>query len=726
MNRKRHTKVMQDNKGDGDIVEVGSMEFADSRIPLMEKKRGLSFVPFGDRNDYPTYLLWLYNKSAKHNAILNGKCVYIMGNGLTTESDAGKLFLQKANEKQSWDQLMKLACLDIENFGGCYFQVIPKLAGGYNFYHMSYDRIRTNESNDCFYYRKKWANTWEQPESEFPAFHPGITKTSIFYFKEYRCGKNPYALPSWVAACNWVESDIEVSRHTLTNAKTGFSASKFINFYNGEPEEDKKRKITARLENAATGAEGKKLLIAFNNDPTKKPTIDDLGQSDLTKEDFTTIDNLITNNIFSGHNITHPLLFGIQQEGKLGNATELKTAYEIFKNTYVTGKQRQIEDIVGYFSGIAGIDAEYKLKDVEPVGMDFDAATILQVAPKEWITDKLGIDKKYFEITQSQGAKNVINALNSLSPLVANKVLESMSEDEIRSLVNLTPKSSTLDINGMPVVKPSSDQQLSNTALVNISGRQQQNLLRIVRLFSQGKLTKGQASIQLSAYGFTNDQINQYLGVDDDPMTNDQQFNEDSDEFIADMFMEYGEDRDNYNILKSETYTGQDDDFRMAFAMIGEYTEKEAKIMELLKKQPDLSNQQIAEALKYDIDSVNAVVENLVKKEIIAAEVVGGIPIRKVLERLPAQTLPEFKVMYTYEKRPDVSGPELLKTSRPFCVKLVGLSKTRMFSREDIQKLSERLGYSVFKRAGGFWNNNGTIEFQCRHGWMKHVVIKKK
>ena len=676
MNRKRHTKDIPVNKTDGDIVEVGSMEFADSRIPLMEKKRGLSFVPFGDRNDYPTYLLWLYNKSAKHNAILNGKCVYIMGNGFTTESDAGKLFLQKANEKQSWDQLMKLACLDIENFGGCYFQVIPKLAGGYNIYHMSYDRIRTNESNDCFYYRKKWANTWEQPESEFPAFHPGCTTTSIFYFKEYRCGKNPYALPSWVAACNWVESDIEVSRHTLTNAKTGFSASKFINFYNGEPEEDKKRKITARLENAATGAEGKKLLIAFNNDPTKKPTIDDLGQSDLTKEDFTTIDNLITNNIFSGHNITHPLLFGIQQEGKLGNATELKTAYEIFKNTYVTGKQRQIEDIVGYFSGVAGIDAEYKLKDVEPVGMELDPVQFKELLPKEWILEKFGIDPAKYGI-----------------PTAAN---------------------------------PVQPEQLGNETLVKLSGRQQQNLLRIVRLFSQGKLTKGQASIQLSAYGFTNDQINQYLGVDDDPMTADQQFNEDSDEFIADMFMEYGEDRENYNILKSETYTGQDDDFRMAFAMIGEFTEKEAKIMELLKKQPDLSNKQIAEALKYDIDSVNAVVENLVKKEIIAAEVVGGIPIRKVLERLPAQTLPEFKVMYTYEKRPDVSGPELLKTSRPFCVKLVGLSKTRMFSREDIQKLSERLGYSVFKRAGGFWNNNGTIEFQCRHGWMKHVVIKKK
>lgn len=676
MNPRRYTKAMPVKNTNDEMIEVGAMEFADSRIPLMEKKRGVDFVPFGDRNDYPTYLLWLYNKSAKHNAIINGKCVYIMGNGLMTESEPGKVFLQKANEKQSWDQLMKLACLDIENFGGVYFQVIPKLAGGFNVYHMSYDRIRANEDNTCFYYRKKWNNTWEQPEAEYPAFNPSNNKTSIFYFKEYRCGKNPYALPSWVAACNWVESDIEVSRHTLTNAKTGFSASKFINFYNGEPDEDKKRKITARLENAATGAEGKKVLIGFNNDPSKRPTIDDLGASDLTKEDFGAVDNLITNNIFSGHNITHPLLFGIQQEGKLGNASELKTAYEIFKNTYVTHKQKQIEEIVGYFSSVAGVEAEYKLKDVEPVGMELDPVQFKELLPKEWILEKFGIDPAKYGIQ---------TAVNNVMP-----------------------------------------EQMGNETLVKLSGRQQQNLMRIVRLFSQGKLTKGQASIQLSAYGFTNDQINQYLGIDENPMTADEQFVDDSDEFIADMFAEYGEDRANFSILKSEVYTGQDDDFQMSFAAVSEFTEREAKILELLKKQPDLSNVQIAEALKYDTNVVDDIVENLVKREIIKAEIVGGIPVRKILERLPAQTLPEIKVLYTYEKRDGVSGPELLKTSRPFCVKMVGLSKSRMFSRQDIQKLSERLGYSVFKRAGGYWNNNGTIEFQCRHGWMKHVVIKKK
>ncbi len=142
--------------------------------------------------------------------------------------------------------------------------------------------------------------------------------------------------------------------------------------------------------------------------------------------------------------------------------------------------------------------------------MELDPVQFKELLPKEWILEKFGIDPAKYGIQ---------TAVNNVMP-----------------------------------------EQMGNEALIKLSGRQQQNLLRIVRLFSQGKLTKGQASIQLSAYGFTDDQINQYLGLDENPMMADQQFMDDSDEFIADMFAEYGEDRANFSILKSEVYTGQDDD----------------------------------------------------------------------------------------------------------------------------------------------------------------------
>jgi hypothetical protein len=84
-------------------------------------------------------------------------------------------------------------------------------------------------------------------------------------------------------------------------------------------------------------------------------------------------------------------------------------------------------------------------------------------------------------------------------------------------------------------------------------------------------------------------------------------------------------------------------------------------------------------------------------------------------------------VVYTYEKRAIAEGDDIIPGSRKFCIKLVALSKAgKVWSIKNIQDISQRVGYSVFKRCGGFWNNNGVIEYQCRHEWRKHVVIKKQ
>jgi len=380
-----------------DITDkVISIKFADNRIPEFKEVKGIDYIKFGDDDKFPDHTLMLYNKSAKHNAIINGKVNYILGGGLicdTPEDPKAKAFLSEMAKIDN--QSIK----DIELHGGFYWEMIPNKKGGFIAYHIDFSRIRSNEDNSIFYYKKDWADRAEQ-RKPYPAFKKGLDVPSIFMFKEYRPGLKTYPLPGYVASFNYIEADIEVSKHTLTNAQTGFSASKFINFYNGEPTEENKRDITRRFELLSTGSEGKKVLIGFNNDPAKRPTIDDLGASDLTKEDFSHVDNLITNNIFSGAQITHPLLFGIQQEGKLGGATELRTAYDIFKNTYVNGKQKQYEDIVNYFARLKGVSGTYKLKDVEPVGFDFSESTILQVAPKEWLLEKLGIDPAKYPSSQ--------------------------------------------------------------------------------------------------------------------------------------------------------------------------------------------------------------------------------------------------------------------------------------------------------------------------------------
>ncbi|MFO0004520.1 MAG: hypothetical protein ACK559_25670, partial [bacterium] len=119
-----------------------------------------------------------------------------------------------------------------------------------------------------------------------------------------------------------------------------------------------------------TGADGIKYMLAFVNDSSRKPIVDDLGQSDLTKEDFGRVDTLIQVNIFSGHQITTPSIFGIAEAGKLGSRTEMRDGYEIFKNTYVNAKQIELESVFNMMAGFAGYPEDLKIIPCEPVGLE--------------------------------------------------------------------------------------------------------------------------------------------------------------------------------------------------------------------------------------------------------------------------------------------------------------------------------------------------------------------
>ena len=633
------------------------------------------YITFGSNNRYPDYLIDLYNGAAKHAAIINGKCTYIVGSGFVTTNPSTQQFLDKANEKETWNQLIKKLCKDIEIFGGFYLQCIKKNNGvGFNFYHVSYDRIRVNDDNTKFWYRKDW-KFWTG-EQIFKAFTPNTKDHStIFFYKENGAKKQPYALPNYLAALNLIEAEKAVSEAILTNAKSGFTATKHIAFIGQEPIQEKKSEIVKRLEERYSGESGNRLVVEWVNDEKFATKITDLGQTDLTKEDYTAVNNLITNNLFAGHGVTHPLLFGIQQEGKLGGATELREAFYIFKNTYANAKQINIEDVVKYLATANGVvNADIKLKDVEPIDTTYNPIDFKELLPKEFVLEKLGIDTAKYGIAP-------------------------------------TPQQ------GQPVAQ-------SNDVLVNLTGRQQQQLIRIVTKFNKGILNKAQAALQLLPYGFTDEQINQYLGVDEDPTTEDMKFVDESEDAMIAMFssVDFGEDATTYNVISQQNYMEQDE-FKFAFAALTELSEIESKIVALLKEKPETTIEQLAQTFELSVEQITTITDKLKDEGVL--EVIDSGVIKVTPNKPFKTTLPEIKIMYSYEKRLGVEGDTLLPTSRPFCKKLVALSETKLFSRQDIQKISERLGYSVFKRAGGFWNNNGKIEYQCRHGWVQKVVTKK-
>lgn len=370
------------------------VQFAEAKQPEYREKKGEGYIQYGDRNDYPNYLVELFNKSAKHNAIVRNKVHYITGNGWTGSAEG---FIEQPNRSESLDDLTRKVSMDMELFGGAFIEVIWGIGKVSEIWHCDYTKFRTNKDNTQFWYKEDWKDRNEKYEV-YPAFNPKNPQgKQILYLKEYRPNGGVYTLPSYFGALNYIESDIEVSKHVLGNAKTGFSASKLITLPNGEPSPEEQRVVHNKFKNTYTGADGIKYMLAFVNDASRKPIVDDLGQSDLTKEDFGQVDQLIQTNIFSGHQVTTPSIFGIAVAGQLGTRTEMRDGYEIFKNTYVNGKQMFLESAFNMLAGYAGYPEDLKIIPTEPIGIEFSEATIANVAPKEWIIEKLGIDMSKYQ-----------------------------------------------------------------------------------------------------------------------------------------------------------------------------------------------------------------------------------------------------------------------------------------------------------------------------------------
>lgn len=416
-------------------MNIQLIQFAEAKQPQYSEKKGEGYIQYGDRNDYPQYLIELFNKSAKHNAIVKSKVHYICGNGWTGSSEQ---FIKHINRTETLDDITTKISLDIELFGGAFMEIIWGMDGKVSeVWHCDYSKFRTNKDNTQFWYKDDW-NDRKEKAKIYLGFNPQLPEgKQILYVKEYRPNVGSYALPSYFGALNYIESDIEVSKHVLGNAKTGFSASKLITLPNGEPSPEEQRVVHNKFKNTYTGADGIKYMLAFVNDASRKPIVDDLGTSDLTKEDFARVDSLIQVNIFSGHQITTPSIFGIAEAGKLGSRTEMRDGYEIFKNTYVNAKQMFLESTFNMLAGFAGYVEDLKIIPTEPVGIELSETGLLQIMSKDELRERIGLP--IIDVQSTSTNQDVIDAINSLSPLVANKVLDQLTPNELRALVSLQP-----------------------------------------------------------------------------------------------------------------------------------------------------------------------------------------------------------------------------------------------------------------------------------------------
>lgn len=400
------------------------ISFDAHKPPVIFEKKNADWIIFGDDkeyyNNYPKYLLDNYNKSAIHNAICNGKINYIVGSGLEVNyyTDVNSLAMAKGtinrvNEYEDADDLNRKLSTDLVLFGGFYAELIQSNDGkGISAYHLSFNYIRRSKDDEnLWYYTKDWSCRNPQDNDDFKEFRTfeGEFKSGVNYLVDYsiyRAGNEPYALPDYLAANGYIELDWRIGNFLLQNVKNGFSAGFVINFYNGHPTEEQQRDIERQIKNKFGGDNnGGSFVLNFSDPDSKSAEIVPIptnGHDDR----FNTLKEAVRDNLFTSHNVTNPMLFGVREAGSLGGSTEIVESFNLMQNTYTNNRQILLEKFWNDLLSFKGLGAKLGIREALPLG-------------------------------ESEKVNEVAIALGNLSPLVATKILETMTPSEVRALIGL-------------------------------------------------------------------------------------------------------------------------------------------------------------------------------------------------------------------------------------------------------------------------------------------------
>ena len=309
---------------------------------IVEKKMtGKEYVGYGEDNKFPQYVWNLYLKSAVLQGIVNGTCDFVSGNGIVSNIPIGKIVNDEGEELE--DIIRKLT-VDYGVFGGFCFQVIKDFNGNLKeIYWLDMQNVRLNEDGDKAYYCDKWGKYGEKAV-EYEVWDPKKNQSNfVVYFKGH-ISRGLYPIPRYIGALAAIETSTEIGKFHLNNILNNLSASAIINFNNGNPSDEDKKRIEKKLNEKFGGAgNAGNTMVVFNDNKDSAVTIERLSEDNFDKK-FETLAKSTKEEIFIAHRAT-PALFGMKNEGNGFSKEEFLEAFELYNKTVVRPIQNDIKRV---------------------------------------------------------------------------------------------------------------------------------------------------------------------------------------------------------------------------------------------------------------------------------------------------------------------------------------------------------------------------------------------
>jgi predicted transcriptional regulator len=412
------------------------INFHDNKLPVFKENKAKGFVTFGADNLYPDFLVELFNKSPKHNAIVSAKASYIAGIGTnvfgqnTTDIAKAEAKLKNINAYETYEELKAKIAYDAELFNGFCVEVIWNKAktAPSEYYHIPFKDVRKGLEGE-YIYCEDWTDA-KAPRISYQPYN-AITRESkqLYYCQFYRPGEGTYPLPDYVGALKYIEVDTEISNYYLNSIKNGFTAQTHIQLFKGIPTPEEARATARRFKENYQGTDNAGGLIIQYNDPTEKESvISNLQPSDFDKQ-FDLLNKTVQQEIFVAHKVNSPMLFGVRVEGQLGGRTELIEAYEMFHHAYIEPRQQKIDDVFSYLlEPIASVRLETINKP--PIGLDYQALFTAGIIDRNEARKELGFDEIEEPLDVALSKQNPFGWNDERDLIVFNKYGEKAEEFE--------------------------------------------------------------------------------------------------------------------------------------------------------------------------------------------------------------------------------------------------------------------------------------------------------
>ena len=765
-------------------------EFASAEVPVFLEKKNKNLVYFGADNMYPFELIDLYNDSSTHNAIINGKVGYIVGNGLYSEDLDVKKWLSSANIDQDWTSLMKSLTLDYELFNGYAIEVIKTKVGN-QYHHIDFANIRVGLDGSIQY-----ADDWitdkglknSKPDIQYlERYNPRDPeqKRGVIYHVDYRPNLKYYPLPVYVGSLAEIRTDVQIGDYWLNEVKNGFVGGTLIQHNNGVPEtKEEAKQFEDAFKEKFGKATGTKIVHLFSPSKDNGSEITNLNGNDL-HERYINMSQRVKESIFIGHRVTNPILFGVKEEGQLGARNELDLAYEIFTNTYVAERQntilRTIKKLAFYEIQNPNIEI-LSLKPIDTVDLTSDIilANLSREEIRTMITDQTGLELIEEQTAPTQMSKidedkemvdGIVELLLKVEDLENRRemVLDTLRDFDEEGVVydledflkrvgvsnigfdaitkfetyNDYPKAASKNAQtalnwadkngwgscGTPVGKKRANQLAKGD---NISRDTIARMAAFERHRKNSKKELGDGCGRLMWLAWGGDEgvawaQRKLKQIDSEKMSACGCFSTNED---TNFFAGMGEPESDYEVIDSFDINFNEDGSPINFA-----TEQQGiiqRILTLILTNPLIASSGIAEALGLDFEQLINSMSVLKKSNLI--EIEGStIELTPVGDRVAkAIELPKTEVKYRYELRK--SAPPLKEggKSRKFCDDLMKAGE--LYTREQIDAMNNKMkqsGYpkvaDVWLARGGWYRREGTeTSIPFCRHIWKQVIVRKK